>query len=251
MRNHLVAGNWKMNGDLIMSSNLIKELVENLENLDKVTVMVCPPFPILSSVSQQIQNTSLLLGSQNLSEFSCGAYTGETSALMLKDVGCHYVIIGHSERRIIMQESNEMVAAKFVAAVDNDLIPIICIGETLEEKEKGLTKQVIQEQLNLIVNNDNIARLERSVIAYEPVLAIGSGLSANPGEAQDIHAFIRSIISSKSEEIAAKIQIIYGGSVTKRNASELFSMPDIDGGLIGGASLDASEFLSIAKAINK
>ena len=251
MRNLLVAGNWKMNGDLAMSSTLIKELVENVENLDEVTLMVCPPFPLLGSVSQQIKGTPILLGSQNLSEFSNGAYTGETSASMLKDIGCQYVIIGHSERRVMMQENNKMVAAKFLTAVDNDLIPIICVGETREEKEQGLTRQVIHEQLNSITNNDNIELLDKSVIAYEPVWAIGSGLSASPNEAQDAHSFIRSIISSNSEKIAGKIQIIYGGSVTTKNASELFSMPDIDGGLIGGASLDASEFLSIARATKK
>jgi len=250
MRNLMVAGNWKMNGDLVMTSELIDEIASGHADYDACEVLICPPFPLLARAANKIQNTPILLGAQNLSEYDSGAYTGEVSASMLADIGCQYVIIGHSERRAIMLETNKMIRDKFNAAIDSNLIPILCVGETLEQKNQELTMEVIKEQLSSVMD-DNIESMTNAIIAYEPVWAIGSGLTATPEEAQSIHRFIRGIISSISQEIADKIQILYGGSVNGGNAKGLFSMPDIDGGLIGGASLTASDFLSIVKATNK
>ena len=250
MRNLMVAGNWKMNGDLVMTSELIDEIASGHADYDACEVLICPPFPLLARAANKIQNTPILLGAQNLSEYDSGAYTGEVSASMLADIGCQYVIIGHSERRAIMLETNEMIRDKFNAAIDSNLIPILCVGETLEQKNQELTMEVIKEQLSSVMD-DNIESMANAIIAYEPVWAIGTGLTATPEEAQSIHRFIRGIISSISQEIADKIQILYGGSVNGGNAKGLFSMPDIDGGLIGGASLTASDFLSIVKATNK
>ena len=250
MRNLMVAGNWKMNGDSVMASSLIDDVVADFKRYDSCELLICPPFSLLSLVANKIKGTSLLLGAQNLSEYKSGAYTGEISASMLADMGCQYVIVGHSERRAIMRETNEMVAQKFHAAVNNGLVPILCVGETLEQKNQEQTTQIIEEQLKSVIgiNADSMAN---AIIAYEPVWAIGTGLTATPEEAQHIHHFIRNTISSISQEIADKIQILYGGSVNGDNAKGLFSMPDIDGGLIGGASLTARDFLSIAKATNK
>ena len=250
MRNLMVAGNWKMNGDSTMTSELIDEIAAGYVDFDSCELLICPPFPLLGLAANKIQGTSIFLGAQNLSEYNSGAYTGEVSALMLTDAGCQYVIIGHSERRAIMRETNEMIRKKFYAAIDNNLIPILCVGETLEQKEQQLTMEIIEQQLKSVIGG-NTKSLTNAVIAYEPVWAIGTGLTATPEEAQSIHHFIRGIISSISQEIADNIQILYGGSVNGGNAKGLFSMPDIDGGLIGGASLTASDFLSIVKATNK
>jgi len=250
MRNLMVAGNWKMNGDSTMTSELVDEIAAGYVDSDSCELLICPPFPLLGLAANKIQGTSIFLGAQNLSEYNSGAYTGEVSALMLTDAGCQYVIIGHSERRAIMRETNEMIRKKFYAAIDNNLIPILCVGETLEQKEQQLTMEIIEQQLKSVIGS-NAKSLTNAVIAYEPVWAIGTGLTATPEEAQSIHHFIRGIISSISQEIADNIQILYGGSVNGGNAKGLFSMPDIDGGLIGGASLTASDFLSIVKATNK
>jgi len=250
MRNLMVAGNWKMNGDSTMTSELVDEIAAGYVGSDSCELLICPPFPLLGLAANKIQGTSIFLGAQNLSEYNSGAYTGEVSALMLTDAGCQYVIIGHSERRAIMRETNEMIRKKFYAAIDNNLIPILCVGETLEQKEHQLTMEIIEQQLKSVIGG-NTKSLTNAVIAYEPVWAIGTGLTATPEEAQSIHHFIRDIISSISQEIADNIQILYGGSVNGGNAKGLFSMPDIDGGLIGGASLTASDFLSIVKATNK
>ena len=246
----MVAGNWKMNGDSTMTSELVDEIAAGYVDSDSCELLICPPFPLLGLAANKIQGTSIFLGAQNLSEYNSGAYTGEVSALMLTDAGCQYVIIGHSERRAIMRETNEMIRKKFYAAIDNNLIPILCVGETLEQKEQQLTMEIIEQQLKSVIGS-NAKSLTNAVIAYEPVWAIGTGLTATPEEAQSIHHFIRGIISSISQEIADNIQILYGGSVNGGNAKGLFSMPDIDGGLIGGASLTASDFLSIVKATNK
>ena len=246
----MVAGNWKMNGDSTMTSELVDEIAAGYVDSDSCELLICPPFPLLGLAANKIQGTSIFLGAQNLSEYNSGAYTGEVSALMLTDAGCQYVIIGHSERRAIMRETNEMIRKKFYAAIDNNLIPILCVGETLEQKEQQLTMEIIEQQLKSVIGG-NTKSLTNAVIAYEPVWAIGTGLTATPEEAQSIHHFIRGIISSISQEIADNIQILYGGSVNGGNAKGLFSMPDIDGGLIGGASLTASDFLSIVKATNK
>ena len=246
----MVAGNWKMNGDSTMTSELVDKIAAGYVDSDSCELLICPPFPLLGLAANKIQGTSIFLGAQNLSEYNSGAYTGEVSALMLTDAGCQYVIIGHSERRAIMRETNEMIRKKFYAAIDNNLIPILCVGETLEQKEHQLTMEIIEQQLKSVIDG-NAKSLANAVIAYEPVWAIGTGLTATPEEAQSIHHFIRGIISSISQEIADNIQILYGGSVNGGNAEGLFSMPDIDGGLIGGASLTASDFLSIVKATNK
>ena len=250
MRNLMVAGNWKMNGDSTMTSELVDEIAAGYVDSDSCELLICPPFPLLGLAANKIQGTSIFLGAQNLSEYNSGAYTGEVSALMLTDAGCQYVIIGHSERRAIMRETNEMIRKKFYTAIDNNLIPILCVGETLEQKEHQLTMEIIEQQLKSVIGG-NAKSLTNAVIAYEPVWAIGTGLTATPEEAQSIHHFIRDIISSISQEIADNIQILYGGSVNGGNAEGLFSMPDIDGGLIGGASLAARDFLSIVKATNK
>ena len=246
----MVAGNWKMNGDSTMTSELVDEIAAGYVDSDSCELLICPPFPLLGLAANKIQGTSIFLGAQNLSEYNSGAYTGEVSALMLTDAGCQYVIIGHSERRAIMRETNEMIRKKFYTAIDNNLIPILCVGETLEQKEQQLTMEIVEQQLKSVIGG-NAKSLTNAVIAYEPVWAIGTGLTATPEEAQSIHHFIRGIISSISQEIADNIQILYGGSVNGGNAKGLFSMPDIDGGLIGGASLTASDFLSIVKATNK
>jgi len=251
MRDLLIAGNWKMNGNSAMVSELVNGIIEGFNNSDSCDLILCPPFPYLNLVSQGIMNSSISLGAQNLSQHTSGPYTGEVSAEMLKDMGCQYVIVGHSERRVLMSENNTIITKKFITAIKNHLKPILCIGESLDERKQGLTASVISKQLNAVLNKIDSNDLKNSIIAYEPVWAIGSGLTATPDEAQDVHSHIRDEINKLSKKVAENIQILYGGSVNGSNAGNLFSMPDIDGGLIGGASLTALEFLSIAKATIK
>ena len=215
---------------------------------DSVKLLVCPPFPYLSALAQKLEGSKLALGAQNVSQHEAGAFTGEVSAAMLRDAACEYVIVGHSERRAIMGDSSEIVAAKFVAALAAGLKPILCVGETLEERESDRTEAVIDEQLFAVLDLAGVESFSNAVLAYEPVWAIGTGRTATPEQAQDVHRHIRAAISSRSEQIAADIQILYGGSVKGENAAGLFTMPDIDGGLIGGASLKADDFLAIAAA---
>jgi triosephosphate isomerase (TIM) len=248
MRKYLVAGNWKMNGGLAVNGDLCERIVAGLAPDDAVTVLVCPPFPYLESVRAKLPHEAVRLGAQNVSAYPSGAYTGEVSAGMLRDLGCEYVIVGHSERRAMMHESSEIVAAKFAAALREELTPILCVGETLEQRESGETEQVIGEQMNAVLDELGVDSFESAVIAYEPVWAIGTGRTASPQQAQDVHRFIRNILVELDVDIADKVQILYGGSVKGDNASGLFAMPDIDGGLIGGASLDAAQFLAIAEA---
>ncbi|MEX2124341.1 MAG: triose-phosphate isomerase [Woeseia sp.] len=248
MRKYLVAGNWKMNGGAAVNNKLCEQIVAGLTPADSVTVLVCPPFPYLDSVGSRLSGAAVSLGAQNVSPYPSGAYTGEVSAGMLRDLGCEYVIVGHSERRAMMYESSEIVAAKFAAALREQLKPILCVGETLGERESGQTEQVIGAQVNAVLDELGVDAFESAVIAYEPVWAIGTGRTASPEQAQEVHRYIRNILAELSVDIGDAIQILYGGSVKGDNASGLFAMPDIDGGLIGGASLEAAQFLAIADA---
>jgi len=248
MRGFLVAGNWKMNGSLAANAELVAGIVAGAPNDDRVELLVCPPFPYLQQVRDLLQGSRVELGAQNVSQFAPGAYTGETAAGMLRDLGCAYVIVGHSERRALMGESSEAVADKFRAAQQGGLTPILCVGETLEEREAGQTVAVIDEQLDAVLDAAGIDAFAAAVIAYEPVWAIGTGRTATPEQAQEVHRHIRARLEGRNESIAAGTRILYGGSVKGDNAGGLFSKPDIDGGLIGGASLKAADFLAIAAA---
>jgi len=248
MRDFLIAGNWKMNGSTASNGELTSGIVAGLPTAANVTLLICPPFPYLTAVAELIAGSRLRLGAQNVSEQAPGALTGETAAVMLTDVGCEYVIVGHSERRAIMGESSAMVAAKFCAAQAAGLIPILCLGETLAEREAEQTKEVVSAQLAAVIDAAGIDALATAVIAYEPVWAIGTGLTATPEQAQEVHQHIRSDVAAQNEAVAEGVQILYGGSVKGDNAAGLLSMPDIDGGLIGGAALDAAGFLAIAEA---
>jgi triosephosphate isomerase len=248
MRDILVAGNWKMNGSSAANAELIDGILAGMPASDSVGLLVCPPYPYLQELAGKLDGTALALGAQNVSQHEAGAFTGEVSPGMLTDIGCEYVIVGHSERRAMMGESSDIVAAKFIAALGAGLKPILCVGETLEEREAGRTESVIDEQLNAVLDSAGVESFETAVIAYEPVWAIGTGRTASPEQAQDVHRHIRESVSSRSAGIASGIKILYGGSVKGENAAGLFTMPDIDGGLIGGASLKAGDFLAIARA---
>lgn len=251
MRKPLIAGNWKMHGSLSQVRSLLNGILSGAASYRAVDILVCPTFVHLAEASQLMLNASVLLGAQNLYLGAQGAFTGEISAPMLKDIGCQFVIIGHSERRTIFGETDELVAAKFKAALDASLIPILCVGETKEEREEGATEVVIKRQLDAVLHHAGIEGFARAVIAYEPVWAIGTGLTATPQQAQDVHAYIRHILSQNNVDIARTIRILYGGSMKAENASSLLAMPDIDGGLIGGAALDANSFLAICAAAEK
>ena len=248
MRNFLVAGNWKMHGDEASNRELVAGIVEGAPTAENVSLLVCPPYPYLASVASQLEGTNVALGAQNVSEHEIGAYTGEVAPGMLRDVGCRYAIVGHSERRTLYGETSEQVAKKMAAALGGGLMPILCIGETLDEREADRTEQVVGEQLAAAVERNGIAAFASSVIAYEPVWAIGTGRTATPEQAQDVHRYIRSVLAGHDASVAENVQILYGGSVKGDNAAGLFGMPDIDGGLIGGASLKPADFLAIARA---
>lgn len=248
MRKLLVAGNWKMHGSRTQNAQLSSELLDGLEDQREADVLVCPPFVYLWELARAAKDSGVAIGGQNLSAESVGAYTGETSASMLVDVGCEYVIVGHSERRALYHEDDSLVARKFVAARQAGLIPILCLGETLEERERGATEEVVGRQLNAILSISGVGDFASAVVAYEPVWAIGTGRTATPEQAEEVHSFIRGMISSEDANIGDSVRILYGGSVKAANASELFSMPDVDGGLVGGASLKADEFLRICRA---
>ncbi|MEJ2564735.1 MAG: triose-phosphate isomerase [Gammaproteobacteria bacterium] len=250
MRQTLVAGNWKMNGTRSSATDLVGAVRQGVTALGAVQVAVCPPFVYLAEVAKLLQGTQIALGGQDVCpETGEGAYTGEVSGAMLRDVGCSHVIVGHSERRAMYGDSDEIVARKFFAAQAAGLTPILCVGEQLEERESGTTEAVVARQLDAILAQEGgAAALGEAVIAYEPVWAIGTGRTATPQQAQDVHAFIRERVAGHDAAVAAGVRILYGGSVKAGNAAELFSMPDIDGGLIGGASLDAEQFLAICHA---
>lgn len=248
MRTPLIAGNWKMHGSLSEIKKLVEEIKRGAENISDVEILLLPTFVHLSFVKELLSHSKIQLGAQNLYLGTQGAFTGEISGVMLKEIGCRYVLIGHSERRTIFNESLNLVAQKFKAAQAAQLIPILCIGETQAERERNETEKVIRNQIESVTQLVGIESLRQAVIAYEPVWAIGTGLTATPEEAQAVHTFIRHLILQNNVDIARTIRILYGGSMKPENAAALLAKPDIDGGLIGGASLDADQFLSICRA---
>ncbi len=248
MRDILVAGNWKMNGSSAANAELVSGIVAGIPDGGGFSLLVCPPFPYVAAVAEATAGSPVSVGAQNVSEHEKGAFTGEVAPAMLKDLGCEYVIVGHSERRALYGESSQQVAAKFVAAQAAGLTPILCVGETLEEREAGTTEAVVDEQLDAVIDAAGVAAFGAAVIAYEPVWAIGTGMTATPEQAQDVHKHIRERLAAHDAGIAAKVQILYGGSMKGENAAGLLGQADIDGGLIGGASLKAADFLAIAQA---
>jgi len=247
MRTTLVAGNWKMNGSKASVQELVSGIVAGIDAA-KGQTLVCPPYVYLAQVADMVAGSAVKLGAQDVSIEASGAFTGEVSAAMLKDMGCDYVIVGHSERRAIHGESSELVAQKFVAAQKEGLIPVLCVGETLDEREAGTTVQVVKEQFEAVLDLAGIDAFKNAVLAYEPVWAIGTGKTATSDQAQEVHAALRAIAAGRDAEVAAGLQILYGGSCKPSNASELFACEDIDGGLIGGASLQSEDFLGICSA---
>ena len=248
MREFLIAGNWKMNGSNAANVELVAGIVAGVPTGSGFSLLVCPPFPYLASVVEQTKGSPVKVGAQTVSEHDKGAFTGEVAPGMLSDVGCDYVIVGHSERRALYGETSEQVAAKFQAAQVAGITPILCVGETLEEREAGTTESVIDEQLGAVMDAAGVGAFAAAVIAYEPVWAIGTGMTATPEQAQDVHRHIRAQLAAQDGSIAANVQILYGGSMKGENAAGLLAQPDIDGGLIGGASLKADDFLAIAQA---
>ncbi|MBC8878025.1 MULTISPECIES: triose-phosphate isomerase [Pseudomonas] len=248
MKPNLVIGNWKMNGAQQANEALLDALIAGMSDEGNLEVAVCPPFPYLSSAAARLQGSKIALGAQNLSPETHGAFTGEVSASMLLDIGCRYVLVGHSERRALFGETDEVVAQKFAAALDQGLIPVLCVGETLKERRAGITNSIVTSQMTAVIKHSGIVKLTRGVIAYEPVWAIGTGETATPEQAQAVHQHIRRVIAVFNQQAASNLQIIYGGSAKADNAQPLFPQPDIDGGLIGGASVDASSFISICDA---
>ena len=248
MRQPLVAGNWKMNGSTASAEALLAGIKAGIGGVQQTEVAVCPPFPFLQMAAQALQGTAMALGAQNTCTEPAGAYTGEVSAAMLKDVGCKYVIVGHSERRQYYGEDDAIVAKKALQVAENGMIPILCVGETLEERERGEMEAVVARHVDGLLDVSGVDAFANVVVAYEPVWAIGTGMTATPAQAQEVHAFIRNRIAQKSPSIAEGLRILYGGSMKPGNAVELMGQPDIDGGLIGGASLVADDFLAICKA---
>ena len=237
-----------MHGVLKTNQQLLQDVVAGVAGLKGVGVAVCVPFPYLAQAQSALSGTSVAWGAQNLSEQTQGAFTGEVSAAMLQDFACRYVLVGHSERRSIYGETDALVAEKFAAALGAGLCPVLCVGETLEQRDAGKTIEVVSAQLDAVLNRVGVAAFSGAVVAYEPVWAIGTGRTATSAQAQEVHAAIRAQIAKGDAKVADGLQILYGGSVKPGNAAELFAMPDIDGGLIGGASLVASDFLSICTA---
>ena len=249
MRQGFVAGNWKMNGSASDAKALVDGIIGGLNDAPVGEVAVCPPYVYLGSVGMQVNASLISLGAQDVSEHTAGAYTGEIAPSMLADIGCAYVIVGHSERRTLHGESSELVARKTQAVVDANMKPIVCVGETLEEREAGNTEAVVGQQLEAVFAHcGGEGALNDMVVAYEPVWAIGTGKTASPAQAQAVHAFLRAQVAAHDAQLAAALRILYGGSVKADNAAELFSQTDIDGGLIGGAALKADDFLSICRA---
>jgi triosephosphate isomerase len=247
MRRKLVAGNWKMHGGLQQNAALLGALKSAVGGL-RCEVAVFPPFPYLAQMVAILGGTGLSWGAQTVSEHDAGAFTGEVAAAMLCDFGCCYVLVGHSERRSLFGESDAAVAGKFEAALRAGLVPVLCVGETLAERQSGLTMEVISRQLDAVVGRVGADALAKAVVAYEPVWAIGTGVTATPAQAQEVHAAIRARVAGHNSQVAGGLRILYGGSVKPQNAVELFAQADIDGGLIGGASLVADDFLAICQA---
>ena len=248
MRKPLVAGNWKMYGTRAENAALVRGLLDLLQPGARAEVLVCPPFVYLWETGRLLKDSEVALGAQSVCAESLGAFTGEVSGAMLRDVGCRYVLVGHSERRQLFGESDSLVARKFMAAQAQGLVPVLCVGETLEEREGGRTNEVVARQLEAVLSVSGVGSLASAVIAYEPVWAIGTGRTASPEQAQEVHAMIRGKVAALDATIASSVRILYGGSVKASNARELFAMADIDGGLVGGASLKAEEFAQICAA---
>lgn len=271
MRKPLVAGNWKMNGNSAMTASLCHDIVcganeaTNVKGLEHeagakpsdLQILICPPYPFLSTASASLlrsyqeevtEKASIYLGAQDLDVNENGAFTGQVSGEMLKDIGCRFVIIGHSERRQYFNESNLLISKKLNRANNCGLTAIVCIGETLEQRQSGQTEAVIEEQLQSILDKGNQVAVQNMVIAYEPVWAIGTGVTASPDQAQHIHHLIRTLLAKHDPSLAQQCRILYGGSMKPENAEELMKQPDIDGGLIGGAALNAQDFLSICRS---
>ncbi|MEO8001186.1 MAG: triose-phosphate isomerase, partial [Arenimonas sp.] len=241
MRKKIVAGNWKLHGSRVLARKLLDAIIAQ-PHTNSVEIAILPPTPYLSELTEHYGNSGLVFGSQDHSVNEQGAFTGEVSAQMIVDVGCRYGLVGHSERRHIHEESNDLVAHKFAAAKKAGLMPILCVGESLHQREVGQTEWAIQRQIEAVLHVCGPQAFANAVLAYEPVWAIGTGKTASPGQAQEVHAFIRSELRAHDAKIADSLPILYGGSVKPANAAELFSQPDVDGGLIGGASLKASDF---------
>ena len=237
-----------MNGDRSKAESLCTDIVEGASGLDGVDIAICPPYTLLNAVYNDIADGNCALGAQDMDINDNGAYTGQVSASMLKDCGCSYVILGHSERRTIYGETDALVARKVEKALASGLTAILCVGETQEERESGITETVVSRQIQAVIDQIGIAAFANIVIAYEPVWAIGTGLTATPEQAQEVHSGIRQQLATQDEAIAEKTRILYGGSMKPDNAAELIAKPDIDGGLIGGASLKAEDFLGICRA---
>lgn len=248
MRQPLVAANWKMHGTRAENASLVRTLLDLLKPEQRAEVLLCPPFVYLWETGRMLKDTDVALGAQSVCAEALGAFTGEVSAAMVKDVGCRYALVGHSERRQVYAESDALVARKFVAAQSHGLVPVLCVGETLEEREGERTAEVVARQIDAVLSVTGISAFAQAVVAYEPVWAIGTGRNASPEQAQGVHAMIRSMLAVVDGTIAKSVRILYGGSVKASIARELFAMPDIDGGLVGGASLKADEFARICAA---
>ena len=247
MRSKVVAGNWKLNGTLAANEALLRALLRDVQKSEPAACVVCVPYPYLSQAREILRGTPIAWGAQDCSRYDKGAYTGEVSGAMIAEMGARYAIVGHSERRSIFGDTDAMVAEKFAAAKRAGLTPIFCVGETLGERERGATNEVLARQVDAVLEK-GAQVLEGAVIAYEPVWAIGTGKTATSRQAQDAHEFIRKRVAAKETSVAARVPILYGGSVKAANAAELFAMPDVDGGLVGGASLVAEEFVAIWRA---
>ena len=241
-----MAGNWKMNASKESVNKLVMGILSGMSNVNS-EVVICAPFPYLSQVEALITHSQVRLGAQNLNINTSGAFTGEVSAEMIKDFGAQHVIVGHSERRTLYGETNTIVAEKVKAALDSDLIPLFCVGETLEQREAGDTESVVAAHINTVVDLVGIDAFLNIVVAYEPVWAIGTGVTASPEQAQAVHAFIRQLLANNNNDVAQQTPILYGGSMNATNAKELIACADIDGGLIGGASLKPEDFLQICR----
>ena len=248
MRQPVVIGNWKLNGSPASTEAWVSAVLTGAGALDAVEIGMCPPCVLIPCAVGAAAGSALRIGGQNCAEQVSGAYTGEVSGDLLRAVGCHYVILGHSERRSLFGETDAVIARKMVRALAAGLVPVLCVGETLAEREAGHMEAVVRTQVRAVVDVVGIQAFERVIIAYEPIWAIGTGLTATPEQAQSMHAFIRSLLAEYNPHVARIVRLQYGGSVKPENAAELFAQPDIDGGLIGGASLKAEEFLSICRA---
>jgi triosephosphate isomerase len=248
MRQRLAVGNWKMHGSLPENQAILGQVAAAAGSLKRAIAAVCVPFPYLAQTQSALAGSKAAWGAQNVSQHPKGAFTGEVSAAMLREFGCRYVIVGHSERRHLFGENDNTVALKAKATLAGNMVPIICVGETLAERERGVTEEVVGRQLDVVAEHLGAEGLKAAVLAYEPVWAIGTGKTATPDQAQAVHAYLRGLLGARDKGIAAAVPILYGGSVKAANAAELFGMQDVDGGLIGGAALVAEEFLSICRA---